>query len=254
MRRSSLSLPLVALAAALAASSSAIAAEPQITTSGQAYADGVRPSTEGFYPLWENTGYVERHREIYLGTNAAHFGILDRVHVGVQPVSFLYRAPNAYAKVSLLNTSRWHVAARAGVFHLMPEAGKAYFSPMYTSRLDNQDFAVWLLPLSLSATYELADWMQLHQSATAMGIYSRSGELVNQVYGGYSVIAELLAKRRHSVLAHLAEVGIWEHDFSMLGASYRYHNAWIDFQLGYFYRFRTDGSQAGPLISLGFLL
>jgi hypothetical protein len=40
----------------------------------------------------------------------------------------------------------------------------------------------------------------------------------------------------------------------MMGTSYRYHNSWLDFQFGYFYRFRQDGNQSAPLISLGFLI
>jgi hypothetical protein len=217
-------------------------------------ADGIRPSTEGFYPLWENTGFVEKAREIYLGTNGAHFGIEDVAHVGVQPINFAYRAPNGYVKFSLLQRGRWHVSGQVGGFYLMNEASRAFLSPMYTSRLDNPDFSVTLIPVSLTATLEVSDWMQLHQTATTLGVFCPSGQIENSAYLGYTAVAELLAKRRHSVLLHAGEVGFWNHDFSLLGTSYRYHNSWMDFQVGYFYRFRQDGNQSAPMISLGFLI
>lgn len=235
--------------------SSAPASVTQVkVAASESTADSIRPSTTGFYPLWENTGYVERHREIYLGTNGAHYGIADVAHIGTQPIHFLYRAPNAYAKFSLLKRGSWNLSAQAGFFYLMNEASRAFLSPMYASRLDNPDFNVILLPMTFSATYELSDWLQLHQSATMMGIYSASGQLTNEVFPGYTAVAEFLARRRHSVLAHFGEVGFWKHDFSMMGISYRYHNTWIDAQIGYFYRFRADGNQAAPMVSLGFLM
>lgn len=220
-----------------------------------AASDGIRPSTEGFYPIWENTGFVEKHRELYLGTNGAHYGILDVVHVGVEPMNFFYRAPNGYVKFSLLQRGRWHMSGQVGAYYLMDEASRTFLSPMYSSRLDNPDFAILLTPVTVTATYELSDWMQLHQTATVLGVLGApDSPIQNQAFVGYSVVAELLAKRRHSVLVHAGEVGFWNHDFGMLGASYRYHNSWLDFQLGYFYRFRQDGSQSSPLISLGFLI
>lgn len=225
------------------------------SATSSAHGDEVRPSTTGFYPIWENTGFVEKHREIYLGTNGAHFGILDRAHIGVQPIHFLYRAPNGYAKFSLLDRGRWHLSAQAGALYLMNEASRAFLSPMYASRLDNPDFAVLLTPVTASATHEVSDWMQLHQSATLLGVISANGTpLANEAYLGYTVVGELLAKRRHSVRLHASEVGFWKHDFAMLGTSYRYHNSWFEFQMGYFYRFRAVGNQSSPMIALGFLM
>jgi hypothetical protein len=217
--------------------------------------DGIRPSTEGFYPIWENTGFVEKHRELYIGTNGAHYGIQDVAHVGVTPVNFLYRAPNAYVKFSAYQGERWHVSGQVGAYYLMDEASRAFLSPMYASRLDNPDFSVWLTPVTATATYELSDWLQLHQTATVLGVLSSADSpLQNQAFVGYTLVGELLAKRRHSVLAHAGEVGFWNHDFRMLGISYRYHNTWLELRLGYFYRFRVDGAQSAPMISVGFLI
>ena len=69
-----------------------------------------------------------------------------------------------------------------------------------------------------------------------------------------SAAAEMLARHHHSVLLHAGEVGFWNHDFSTLGTSYRYHNTWVDLQLGYFYRFEESGGQSAPMVSLRFLL
>src|SRR5687767_2598257 len=74
--------------------------------------DEIRPSTGGFYPIWENTSYVEKHREIYIGTNGAHYGILDRAQIGVQPINFIYRSPNAYLKFLVHQNSDWHLSAQ----------------------------------------------------------------------------------------------------------------------------------------------
>jgi hypothetical protein len=216
--------------------------------------DGPRPSAEGFYPIWENTGFVERHREMYIGTNGAHYGILNVAQIGVQPINFIYRSPNAYAKVQLARGDQWRLSGQIGAYYLMSEASRAFFSPMYSSRLDNPGFSVYLMPVSLTATHQVSDWLELHQTATALGVHSSSGRLPAQAYLGYSVVAELKARARHSVLLHAGEVGFWNHDFSLLGTSYRYHNSWMEFRLGYFYRMRPNGMQASPLIGFGLVI
>ncbi len=216
--------------------------------------DSPRPSTAGFYPIWENTGHIEKHREAYIGTNGAHFGIANALHVGVQPIHFLYRTPNVYAKVSLKSTRDWRVSGTVGAYYLLNEASRSFFSPMYTSRLDNPDFAVMMIPATLSATTLISDWLELHQSATWLTLRSTDEYLPTQGYLGYTATAELKARDRHSVLLHVGEIGFWDHDFGNVGASYRYHNTWLEFRLGYFYRFRQDGMQNSPLIGLGLLL
>jgi hypothetical protein len=216
-------------------------------------ASTVRHTTTGFYPLWENTGRIERHQDVYLGTSGMQYGVLDRFHVGFQPLHFLYRAPNLYAKIRLYDEGAWHVATQVEGLYLMDQAGRATLSPMYTSRLDNVGFAVLLLPVSVAVTTDIGGWLELHQAVTALPLLTK-GPLENETSFGYSLVAELNGKGRHGVSLHFSEVGLWRHDFAVLGASYRYRNDWLEFRLGYFYRMRSVGTQAAPLISLAFLL
>ncbi|MGK5084387.1 hypothetical protein WDW37_13915 [Bdellovibrionota bacterium FG-1] len=211
-------------------------------------------ATEGFYPLWETTAHIEKHREAYIGTNGAHYGILDVAQVGVQPVNFIYRSPNVYGKISLGQRGQWSFATQLGAYYLMSESSRAYFSPMYSSRLDNPDFSIVLFPVSLSASLEVSDWFDLSQTVTGLNVYSPQGALQNMTYFGYSAVGEFKTHSHHSMLLHASEVGFWNHDFSLLGISYRYHNSWMEFRIGYFYRLRTEGAQTAPLIGLGFVI
>jgi hypothetical protein len=213
----------------------------------------LRASTTGFYPLWENTGHIERHREVFLGTTGAQVGILDRLHLGVEPIQFLYRTPNLYAKVSLYDDGPWHVAGQVGALYLMERAGRASLSPMYTSRLDNFDYSVCLIPATLAVSHQIGDWLELHHGLTALGLMT-GGPLQDEVTFGYALEAELNPLGRHAAILHAAEVGLWRHDHAILGASYRYRNTWLELRLGYFYRLRAAGTQGGPLIGLGLLL
>jgi hypothetical protein len=211
-------------------------------------------SVEGFYPIWESTGYVQQHRRGYIGTNGADFGIKDVAQIGIQPILYLYRSPNAYVKFSVFEKEGWHVAGQVGAYHLFDQASRAFFSPMYSSRLDNPDFNVLLLPVSAIATKEVSDWLQIHQTLTAKMIYSSNGSLSNQVALGYSVVTELKALTNHSLLLHATEVGFWNHDIFILGTSYRYHNSWLELRLGYFYRLVPGALQTAPLLGVGFKL
>ncbi|MGK5089602.1 hypothetical protein WDW86_18780 [Bdellovibrionota bacterium FG-2] len=215
--------------------------------------EGPTQTTTGFYPIWENTGLTEKHREGYLGTNDAHIGIKDIAQVGVQPLGLMYRTPNAYTKLRIFETSTWHLSAQLGASWLMKGASRSFFSPMYTSRLDNPDFSVVIIPASVSATHDIADWLVVHQSLTALTLHT-TGSLANEMYPGYSLSSEFRAKTYHSLSIHVGEVGIWKHDFSYLGGSYRFSNSWAEFKIGYFYRIRPDSLQASPLVSLGFYL
>jgi hypothetical protein len=214
----------------------------------------LRNATEGFHPIWENTANIERHQEAYIGTNGAHYGILDRMQLGVQPVNFIYRSPNIYGKVRLLDTGDWHFATQVGAFYLMSEASRAFFSPMYSSRLDNPDFSVMLVPVSAIASTRVSDWLEVHQTLTGLTVYSPQGALKPMTYFGYAGTAEFKTRERHSMLLHASEVGFWNHDFSLLGISYRYHNTWMELRVGYFYRMRPEGMQSSPLIGFGFLI
>jgi hypothetical protein len=237
---------LVLLACVLTAGASSAAEDPT-------GADLLRRDTTGLYPIWENTGHIEKGGDIHVGTTGAQVGILDVAHVGVLPINFVYRAPNGYLKVALFASPRWRIAAQAGAFRLLDSASHALFSPMYSSRLDNTGFGVTLVPVSLSASVEVARWLEVHQTLTGLGVFA-PGHLRTAVTPGYSVVAELNPHSRHGLSLHASEVGFWAHDMAIAGASYRYRNGWTELRLGYFYRFGKSGVQASPLVSLGVLL
>lgn len=210
----------------------------------------VRPATTGFYPIWENTGAVEAHRKIRVGTTGAHFGIGNRAHVGVQPVNFVYRTPNGYAKFLLLDQDGWNVSAQVGAYVLLKQASRAFFSPMYSSRLSNPDHSIVLLPVQLSGTKTLADWFRLHATASVLGMRG-GGNIEDDSTLGAFLTGELLASKRNSLLLHLGAAGAIERDFKMAGASYRYQGSFVELRLGYFYRIRRQGVQSSPLIGFG---
>lgn len=210
----------------------------------------LRPNTLGFYPLWENTGYVEHDSDFYVGTNSLHMSVHRKTQIGLAPLNFVYRTPNVFAKTAFFQNDKWTVASQVSFFHLMESASRGFFSPVYTSRLDNPDFNVNIATIAVAATYRLNDRVAVHQAITAMPVIA-SGPLTSEVNFGYSVVAELTAKQRHSVLFHLAEIGFWNHDFAVVGSSYRYQNSWFEARLGYFYRIGIDAQQSAPMISLG---
>jgi hypothetical protein len=216
--------------------------------------ESFHPSTQGFYPIWESTAYVESHRDAYVGTNGADFGIGNVVQVGVQPVNFIYRTPNVFAKIRLFDKEDWQFSTQVGAYYLLDQASRAFFSAMYSSRLDNPDYNVMMFPASMIASRDISDWLEIHQTLTALTLHSPTGPLKTQVTFGYSIVAELKAKARHSVLLHAGEIGFWNHDFALLGTSYRYHNTWMEFRLGYFYRMRPGALQSSPLLGFGFYL
>ncbi len=213
----------------------------------------LRSNTTGFYPIWENTGHVERSAAVRIGTTGAQVGIGDFAQAGVQPINFIMRSPNGYFKASLLASEDWHVAAQAGVYRLLEGASRAMFSPMYSSRLDNPDFAVTMASISLSASTDPARWLEIHQTLTALGT-AAPGHLRTSATFGYSVVAELNPRLRHGITLHASEVGFWAHDLALAGAAYRYRNGWMEMRLGYFYRFSKSGTQGSPLVSFAVLL
>ena len=220
---------------------------------GSALAQELRHDTTGFYPVWENTGYVERSGDARLGTTGAQVGLGDVAHAGVQPLNFIYRSPNGYLKFALFRSERWHVAVQGGGYRLLEGASRASFTPMYSSRIDNPDFAILLIPLSVSVSAEIAPWLEVHQTLTALGVIS-SGPIRNGITPGFSTVAELNPHGRHAISLHGGEVGFWAHDLAVAGASYRYRNSWMELRLGYFYRFGKSGGQSAPLAAFGVLL
>ncbi len=202
------------------------------------------------YPLWEGTGRVLRHRQLYLGSSHLALGLFDRAQVGVHPVSFLFRTPNLNAKLQLLERGPLSVALQAELVVFLPGASESFVSSNYVSRLDNTGLRVTVVPVGVAASYAVSSWLNLHTTATLAGIFD-NGPLQERVVPGLSLVAEALALEHHSVLAHLGEVGFWDHDQAVLGVSYRYRRAWFEARLGYFYRFMEDGNQGSPLLSLG---
>lgn len=227
-----------------------IAGEPP---EGDAAAEALRADTTGFYPLWENTGHVERGADVRIGTTGAQVGVGGFLHVGVQPLNFLYRSPNAFAKVSLLQSGAWNVAGHVALFRLLEGASRAFLSPMYSSRLDNPDFEVTLAPISIAVSTLIVPSLAVHQTITGL-VVSGEGSVRDRVTPGYSAVIELNPLERHAITLHVAEVGFWTHDLAILGASYRYRNGWLEARLGYFYRFTESGAHAAPLAGLGVLL
>lgn len=209
-----------------------------------------RPTSGGFYPIWEGTGQVEPHRSLYFGTNGAQLGIRDWAQVGFQPVNYYYRTPNFSFKFLLPLESPWSTTLQVSAYYLLEMASRATLSPMYSARLDNPDFGVFLFPVSVAASRAFSDWLVVHQTATALGLFT-SGALQNGLSLGYSFVAEFLAAPRHSVSAHFTEVGFWSHDHLMVGTSYRWQGDSLEFRLGYFYRIRTGSAQGAPLMAVG---
>ena len=225
-----------------------------LLTALAASAEDVRPDTTGLYPIWEGTGHVEASGGVRIGTTGAQVGIGGFAHAGIMPVNFIQRAPNAYFKLALVETQTFHVAAQAGAYRLLSGATRDLFSPMFASRMDNSDFDVTMLPVSLSASWEAARWLEIHQTATALRISGAGDRIATAVTPGYSVVGELNPHSRHGLSLHLAEVGFWRHDMTIAGASYRYRNGWMEYRVGYFYRFTKSGVQSSPIASLAVLL
>ncbi|MFL5346220.1 MAG: hypothetical protein ACJ8AT_15630 [Hyalangium sp.] len=254
MRRSLALLSLLlATSAARAESSSPPAPAAPPAEQGSEPAEVPSPTLTALYPLWENTGMVLPHRGLYLGTSNSELGLFDVAQLGVRPLSFIFRTPNIHAKVRLLARERLSVAAHVEVDVFLPGASEAFTSSNYISRLDTQDILLTVVPVGATASYEVLPWLYLHGTATVMGIFD-NGPYQDRLVLGTNLVAEFLALQHHSVRIHLGEVGYWNHDFDMLGASYCYRRKWFELQLGYFYRFFKQGRQTNPMIALGVYL
>ncbi|WNG46985.1 hypothetical protein F0U60_24785 [Archangium minus] len=204
----------------------------------------------GLYPLWENTGHVLGHGRLYVGTQSVEIGLLDRVQLGGRPFSFVFRTPNVHAKVSLLRNERLSIAAHAEALVFLPGSSEAFTSSNYVSRLDTRDVTLTVLPVGATASFTPVPWFQLHGTATVMGTFGNE-VYVGRATVGASLVAQLLVREHHAFSTHVGEMGFWNHDFTLIGASYRFRIRWFEAQLGYFYRFMPDGGQSSPLLSLG---
>jgi hypothetical protein len=246
--------PLVLLSLLFAASAArAESPSPPPADEGSAPAEAPTPVLTSLYPLWENTAQVLGHRSMYVGTSNTELGLFDVAQVGVHPLSFIFRTPNVHAKVRLLSRERLAVAAHAEVLVFLPGASEAFTSSNYISRLDTRDILLTVVPVGATASYQVRPWLYLHGTGTLMGIFD-NGPYQDRVVLGTNLVAEFLALQHHSVRVHLGEVGYWNHDFSLIGASYCYRRSWFEAQLGYFYRFFKDGRQTNPMLALGVYL
>jgi hypothetical protein len=206
----------------------------------------------GFYPLWEETGTVIGARRGYLGIFQARYGIADRFSIGVRPLEFVFRTPNIQGKALLYRSEGLSVAAHAEFLSLMPGASAAFTTSNFVSRIENLNWSVYSIPVGASGTFRLAPWVNLHTTAVAMTTFGR--ELETHTSLGVTSVVELKLHARHAFFLHGGEVGFWNHDFALVGASYRYHRGWFELRVGHFYRLTPDGRQGAPLLNLGFFL
>ena len=229
---------------------------PDITTNQTNVLEPVNTTNEshryainGLYPLWESTGLVLKHQEIAIGTRNVQIGLLNRFHIGVQPGQMIGRTPNVQFKLALVQEKSLAVATQVATYTLLPRAGESFFSPVFASRLQNDDTTVWLLPLSTSVTWAPVSWYRLHQTFTILPLLAAK-HFKNRADVGYSMVHELSAHNSHALLLHAGEIGLWNHDIAYFGASYRFNYSWFELAFGYFYRLSPSGSQSSPLVTL----
>ncbi|MBI5511593.1 MAG: hypothetical protein HY903_22790 [Deltaproteobacteria bacterium] len=246
--------PVPALAMAGAAEGSptrsvSTAAAPEVNEDSP---DPFEHAASGFYPIWDNNGYVLPHRRAVIGTSAALFGIGGVLQLGLVPTALAMRTPNLQAKLALYQSEQILVAAQVSTLVLLPGASATFASPRYTSRLDNPENSIVATPLSLAMTWRPTPWLAIHPSLTGLGVFGRN--VKNEVFAGGFVTAELTAAKYHSFFLHAGEIGFWDHDMAILGASYRLNWGWLEARIGYVYRVTPDGLQGQPLMSAGLLL
>lgn len=209
-------------------------------------------ATGGLYPLWEDTGDVLGHQHVALGLTSASVGFADRAEVGVKPQTFILRVPNAFVKVPVYHRHGFAVSTRLSALAILSGAEKRFWSSTYTSTVPTSQRTLWVVPLSGSLTWEAHPALRLHGTLTAMGIFGR-GKVQNSLTAGYFSTAEFLALAGHSLFVHVGEIGMWDHDQWVLGGSYRFNYRWLEMRLGYFYWWRRDGLQSGPIANISVL-
>ncbi|MCC6750608.1 MAG: hypothetical protein IT371_23305 [Deltaproteobacteria bacterium] len=206
----------------------------------------------GLYPIWEDNGLLLGHRHFVLSYRQAQFGILDAIQVGVKPSELIFRVPNVHAKVSLYRRRTLSLTAQVALFVVLPGASEAFVSSSYTSWLHNPNFTVFALPLSLSATWKVTKWLAAHNTLTVLNTMGDAPVQGGVTVGNYLSL-EFLAFKYHGFFLHGGEVGFWDHNFGVFGASYRFHYRWFEARIGYVYRASVDGLQGQPLFDVGLL-
>jgi hypothetical protein len=210
-----------------------------------------RFSVNGLYPLWEASGHTLGLGGAHIGTSHIQVGLGKRIQVGLRPVPYPFGAPNLHGRFGVLTKEGFHLAFQGEVMVLLPGAGNSFASSNFKSRINNWAKTYVVVPVSLAASWQPLKWLQLNQSLTVMGVFGLT-EPSGRVTLGYFVNLELVPLRRHGFVAHFGEVGFWDHDFVVIGASYRLNFRAFELRLGYFYRRSADGGQGAPAFSASF--
>jgi hypothetical protein len=206
-------------------------------------------SATGFYPLWENTGNTLEHRQMLLGTDYFELGLGGSAQVGLRPQEFLFRTPNLHGKVRVFARGPIELSVHVETLALLSGATSIFTSSNFVSRIDNSNGTLWVVPIGSTLSWFPADFAAINTTVTMLNVAGK-----NQPYYaslGLSTVIELRALKHNGLLLHFTEVGFWRQDMFVIGASYRLTLGWFGAQVGYFYRFSPDGSQASPLLSLG---
>jgi hypothetical protein len=206
----------------------------------------------GFYPLWEDTGSTLEHRQMLLGTDYFELGLGGDAQVGLRPQEFLFRTPNLHGKVRLFVRGPFELSVHAETLALLSGATSIFTSSNFVSRIDNSRGTLWVIPVGSTLSWFPADFAAIHTTLTMISVGGRGQPYYASL--GLSSVIELRALKHHGLLFHLAEIGFWRQDMFVIGASYRLNLGWCGTQIGYFYRFSPDGSQASPLLSVGVTL
>lgn len=212
-----------------------------------------RFSINGLYPLWEASGRTLDLREVFLGTSHVQLGLGKRIQIGLRPIPYPFGAPNLHGRFGILTRENLYLSVQAEVMLLLPGAGNSFASSNFKSRINNWAKTYLVVPVSLAASWQPLNWLQLNQSLTLMGVFGLS-EPSGRVTLGYFINVELVPLKRHGFVAHFGEVGFWEHDFVTIGASYRLNFRALELRLGYLYRRSADGGQGAPAFSASFRL
>jgi len=212
-----------------------------------------RFSVNGMYPLWEVSGHTLGLREAFIGTSHIQLGLGKRIQIGLRPVPYPFGAPNLHGRFGILTKEDFHLAVQGEVMVLLPGAGNSFASSNFKSRINNWAKVYLVVPVSIAASWQPLKWLQLSQSLTLMGVFGLS-EPSGRLTLGYFVNLELAPLRRHGFVAHFGEVGFWDHDFVVFGASYRLNFRAFELRFGYLYRRSVDGGQGAPVFSGSFRL
>jgi hypothetical protein len=208
------------------------------------------PLYTGFYPTWEDTGRALPSGTVYIGTNQIMVALPGGVQIGLQPIPFLYRAPNLVLKLGYGAYKGLHLSSRHSVHYILPNAAQSFQSSIFNRGYGEIDVPIFVLTNNLSGSYSIKPWWEVHGTFTALGIVSNEA-IASTLSGGISIVNEFKAHDRHALAVHLIETGLWSHDAFLLGASYRLNVWYIELQVGYFYRFFKSGSESSMMFSMG---